>query len=236
MRKIIASISAVILAAGFLAYNALPANAAESDRHITGNGVGTATVTPDAVRFYASVTFVAKTSKEALASTSATANTVRTTLRGKGIATKDIKTSSVTTYPEYNYTQEKGSELIGYRATQSFTVVIRKAESAGEVIEAVVDAGGDAVQVNGISPFLIEGAAATQKAREAAVADAKLRANSYAKLLGETLGKVQHMTENSAPSYVFPMLGAEKMAADGLQMDLGETEVTVNITVRWALR
>jgi hypothetical protein len=32
------------------------------------------------------------------------------------------------------------------------------------------------------------------------------------------------------------MLGAEKMAADGLQIDLGETEVTVNITVRWALR
>lgn len=236
MRKIIAAISAVLLSAGFLAYNALPASAAEPDRHITVNGVGTSMVTPDAVRFYASVSSVAKTSKEALAATSKSANTVRTTLRTNGIAAKDIKTSSVTTYPEYNYTQDRGQELIGYRATQSFTVVIRKADTAGAVIEAVVDAGGDALQVNGISPFLVDGAAATQKAREAAVADAKQRASSYAKLLGESLGKVTFMTENSAPSYVFPVMGAEKAQADGLQIDLGETEVTVNITVRWALK
>jgi uncharacterized protein YggE len=235
MKKIFASLSALVLAVGLFAYNALPASANESTRHITVNGVGSASVTPDAVRFYASVSVVAKTNKEALASASKSASAVRAALKASAIATKDIKTSSLTVYPEYNYSQDRGSELIGYRATQSFTVVVRKAESAGAVIDSVVDAGGEAVQVNGVAPFLSNGAAATERAREAAVADAKARANSYAKYLGASLGRVINLTEVSAPVYTFPMLGEKAAASDGTQIDLGETEVTVNVTVRWSL-
>jgi len=235
MKKIIASVTASILALGIVAYNALPANASESTRHVTVNGVGTSTVTPDAVRFFASVSVLAKTNKEALSSASKSASAVRAALKASSIAAKDLKTSSLSVYPEYNYSQDKGSQLIGYRATQSFTVVIRKAESAGAVIDSVVDAGGDAVQVNGISPFLVNGAAATEKAREAAVADARSRANSYAKYLGASLGRVIYLTEVNAPVYTFPMVGEKAASSDATQIDLGETEVTVTVTVRWSL-
>jgi len=235
MKKIIASVTASILALGIVAYNALPANASESTRHVTVSGVGTSTVTPDAVRFFASVSVLAKTNKEALTSASKSASAVRAALKASSIAAKDIKTSSLSVYPEYNYSQDKGSQLIGYRATQSFTVVIRKAESAGAVIDSVVDAGGDAVQVNGISPFLVNGAAATEKAREAAVADARSRANSYAKYLGVSLGRVIYLTEVNAPVYTFPMVGEKAASSDATQIDLGETEVTVTVTVRWSL-
>ncbi|NCX76740.1 MAG: hypothetical protein EBX09_06875, partial [Actinobacteria bacterium] len=63
MRKIIASISALVLALGLVAYSALPANAAENSKHITVTGVGTSMVTPDAVRFFASVSAIAKSNK-----------------------------------------------------------------------------------------------------------------------------------------------------------------------------
>ena len=235
MRKVIASISALFLALGLVAYSALPANASESSKHITVSGVGTSTVAPDAVRFYASVSVIAKSNKEALASASKSATAVRGALRDSGIATKDIKTSSLTVYPEYNYSQDKGQELIGYRATQSFTVVIRKADTAGAVIDAVVGAGGDNVQINGVAPFLLNGAAATEKAREAAVADAKARANSYAKYLGVSLGRVISLTEVNAPVYNFPVMAKGAAAEDATQIDLGETEVTVTVTVRWSL-
>jgi len=233
MRKIIASISALALA--LVAYSALPANASESSKHITVSGVGTSTVTPDAVRFFASVSVVAKSNKEALASASKSATAVRGSLRDNGIATKDIKTSSLTVYPEYNYSQDKGQELLGYRATQSFTVVIRKADNAGVVIDAVVTAGGDAVQINGVAPFLLNGAAATEKAREAAVADAKARAKSYAKYLGVSLGRVISLTEVNAPVYNFPVMAKGVTSEDATQIDLGETEVTVTVTVRWGV-
>ena len=233
MRKIIASVS--VLALALVAYSALPANASESSKHITVSGVGTSTVTPDAVRFFASVSVVAKSNKEALASASKSATAVRGSLRDNGIATKDIKTSSLTVYPEYNYSQDKGQELLGYRATQSFTVVIRKADNAGVVIDAVVATGGDALQINGVAPFLLNGAAATEKAREAAVADAKARANSYAKYLGVSLGRVISLTEVNAPVYNFPVMAKGAVAEDATQIDLGETEVTVTVTVRWGV-
>jgi len=230
MRKLIAPLTALFLAIGLIAN---PANAATQNRHVTVTGVGTAMVTPDAVRFFASVSTLGTTNKAALAAATKSANAVREALKANGIAVKDIKTSSLTVYPEYNYNQNV-SELVGYRATQSFTVVIRKADNAGTVIDAVVDAGGDALQINGVAPFLVNGSAATQDARKAAVADAKDRANSYAKLLGTRLGRVLYLTEASAPSYNFPILGVEK-AADATQIDLGETEVTVTVSVRWSL-
>ena len=213
-----------------------PAQAAEPDRHVTVTGVGTINVVPDAVRFYPSVTALANKSSEALATASKTASAVRAALRNAGIATKDIKSSNLSVYPEYNYTQDRGSVIVGYRATQSFTVVIRKADIAGKVVEDVVNAGNENVTINGIVPFITKGSAAMEDARAAAVADARSRAASYAKLLGTSLGKVVFLQENSAPSYSFPRLGMAK-AEDGStpQIDLGEEEVSVSITVRWAL-
>ena len=194
-------------------------------------------VTPDAVRFFASVSILAKTNKDALSKASNSANAVRAALKAEAIASKDITTSSLTVYPEYNYSQDKGQQLIGYRATQSFTIVVRKAESAGVVIDAVVDAGGDSVQVNGVSPFLVNGATATEKAREAAVADARSRANTYATYLGTSLNQIIYLTELSAPTYTLPVASADKLESlNATRIDLGQTEVTVTVTTQWSLQ
>lgn len=234
--KLIAAFSSLaLLVAGTLTL-AGPADAAGPDRSMTVAGVGSASVAPDAVRLMASVSIVAASSKSALSQASSSATSVRNALKSEGVATKDYKTSSLSVYPEYNYTQDKGSVLTGYRATQSFNIVIRKAESAGSVIDAVVDAGNDAVQINSVTPFLSNGAAATEQARAAAVADAKSRALSYAKLLGVKLGQVISMSEVSAPVYNFPVVTMDKAAGTGsTQIDLGEQDVSVTITVVWAL-
>ena len=235
-RIIVAIALAMVSLLSIGALGLAPAQAAETSRHITITGVGTINVVPDAVRFYPSVTALAPKSAEALATASKTATAVRAALRAEGIATKDIKSSNLSVFPEYSYTQEKGSVIVGYRATQSFTVIIRKADTAGKVVESVVGAGNENVMINGIVPFITKGSAALEDARSVAVADARARATSYAKLLGVSLGKVISLQENSAPSYSFPMLGVAK-AEDGStpQIDLGEEEVTVSITVRWAL-
>ena len=100
----------------------------------------------------------------------------------------------------------------------------------------MVSAGNENVAINGIAPFISKGSAAMQEARAAAVADAKSKASSYAKLLGTSLGKVISLQENSAPSYSFPMLGVAKAEdASTPVIDLGEEEVSISITVKWAL-
>jgi uncharacterized protein YggE len=215
---------------------ALPASAATPERYVTVNAEGIVQVTPDAVRINASVSLIAGTSAQALSKTSTAAAKVRAALVAKKIATKDIKTTSISVYPEYNYTQDKGSVQIGYRASQSFEVIVRNAASAGAVVDDVVAAAGDDVQIQGATPFVLDSAKATASARAAAVANARAKAKSYAELLDVKLGKVTYLVENSSPVSYSPIMGIAK-AADSMatEIDLGNQDVTVSITIRWSL-
>jgi len=215
---------------------ALPASAATPERYVTVNAEGIVQVTPDAVRLNASVSLVAGTSAQALSKTSTAAAKVRAALVAKKIATKDIKTTSISVYPEYNYTQDKGSVQIGYRASQSFEVIVRNAASAGAVVDDVVTAAGDDVQIQGATPFVLDSAKATASARAAAVANARAKAKSYAELLDVKLGKVTYLVENSSPVSYSPIMGIAKAADSGAtEIDLGNQDVTVSITIRWSL-
>ncbi len=223
---------ALVAAAAF----ALPASAATPERYITVNAEGVVQVTPDAVRLNASVTNIASTSAAALSQTSAAATKVRNALKAKAIATKDIKTTTISVFAEYNHTQDKGSVQIGYRATQGFEVIIRNAASAGVVVDDVVAAAGDLVQIQGATPFVLDSAKATASARAAAVANARAKAKSYAQLLDVKLGKVTYLVENSSPVSYVPLMGVAKAADSGAtEIDLGKQDVTVSITIRWSL-
>lgn len=209
--------------------------AATTSRYLSLSADGTVKVTPDAVRINATVTSVAGTSKEALAATATSASAVRTTFLANGIAARDIATQSVTIYPEYKYTQDGGSVLIGYRASQNFVVVVRKASTAGIIVDAIVAAGGDNLQLNGVTPFVLDSSKATASARTIAVKNAKAKAKSYASLLGVKLGKVNHLIENSSPSSYPPIMSVSKDSAGSTEIDLGLQDVTVSISVQWAL-
>ena len=236
LSRTIASIITVSAVAGVVAL-AIPANGADTTntRYITVTGVGTISVVPDAVRFNATVSSLASTNAAALSSASKSAAAVRAALKDKGIALKDIRSANISVYPEYNWTQEAGTKITGYRASQSFDVLVRKATNAGTIIEAVVTAGGDNVQLGGVIPTTLNPAIATEDARAAAVAHAKSKAASYAKLLGTSIGKVLFLEEQSSPIYSSPFPMAKAEADSAVQIDLGEQDVTVTITVRWAL-
>ena len=234
--RTIASILTVSAVAGVVAL-AIPANGAGTTdaRYITVTGVGTISVVPDAVRFNATVSSLASTNAAALSTASKSAAAVRAALKEKGIAVKDIRSANISVYPEYTYTQEAGTRITGYRASQTFDVLIRKASDAGTIIEAVVTAGGDNVQLGGVIPTTLNPAIATEEARAAAVNNAKSKASSYAKLLGTSIGKVLFLEEQSSPIYSSPFPMAKAEADSAVQIDLGEQDVTVTITVRWAL-
>jgi uncharacterized protein YggE len=55
--------------------------------------------------------------------------------------------------------------------------------------------------------------------------------------LGTSIGKVLSLEEQSSPVYSspFPMAKAGLAADQAVEIDLGEQDVTVTITVRWAL-
>ena len=231
--RTIAALSVAIALIGGAGLSA-PANAADT-RYITISATGTTNVVPDAVRITASVSVIGKSSKEALATASTTASAVRKALTANKIATKDVATQSVSVYPEYTYPASGTPVLSGYRAAQSFDITVRAAATAGAVVDAIVDAGGDNLQINSASPFVLNNDKATETARASAVARAKAKASSYAKLLGVKLGRVIYLDETSTPS-TYPVYVASAKAEDSAtQIDLGEQKVTVSVTVRWSI-
>jgi uncharacterized protein YggE len=229
LRSVIAGVAALSLLV-------LPTAQAEAaSRYITVSAEGSVKVTPDAVKIMGQVTVVDGTNAGALAKANTSSAAVRKALLSNGVSTKDIATTSLTVYPEYNYTQDKGSVQIGYRASQSFTVVVKNATNAGVVVDAIAAAGGDYLQLQGVSPFVLDSSKATEAARAAAVKNAKAKAASYAKLMGVRLGKVNYLTESGA-SYNPPIYGVAKAAADSATViDLGTQDVSVSISVQWAL-
>ena len=231
-RKRISVIAVLMtLAAGVIS----PAAEAAASRYITISAQGSVKVVPDAVRISATATSVAETSKDALAATAKTAASVRATLKSAKIDAKDIATQNVSVYPEYKYNNDGSSTLIGYRGSQIFTIIVRAADTAGSVVDALVAAGGDNLQINGATPFILDSTQSLEAARAAAVKSAKAKASSYVKLLGVKLGKINYLIENSAPTNYTPVMAVAKAESDATAIDLGQQDVTISVTVQWSL-
>ena len=228
-------ISVVALLVSTLFALSLPVSNAAQTRYVTVKAQGSVKVTPDAVRISATASNIAATSKDALAATAKTSDAIRTVLKSANINTMDISTQNISVFPEYKYSNDGGSTLIGYRASQSFSIIVRAASTAGSVVDSMIAAGGDSVQVAGVSPFVLDSAKAADAARAVAVKNAKSRALSYAKLLGVKLGKVNYLIEESAPVSPSPIFATAKAESDATVVDLGQQEVSVSITVQWAL-
>jgi uncharacterized protein YggE len=211
------------------------AQAATPTRYISVSSTGTVKVTPDAVRLNALVSAIAKVSKEALAGANIAADKFRTSILANGIDKKYLSSTSLTVYPEYNYTQETGNVLIGYRASQSFEVIIRNAAKAGEIVDAVVASAGDALYINGVTPFVYDNSKATETARTSAVKNAKAKATSYAKLLGVKIGKIIYLQESSAPSSYPIAMTQAKSDAGATEIDLGQQDISVSVSTKWAI-
>ena len=222
-----------VLTLAIAALVAPSANAAAT-RYITISSQGSVKVVPDAVRINATSTNIAATSKEALAATAKTSAAVRAALTLAKIDKKDIASTSVSVYPEYKY-DNNTTVLVGYRASQSLTITVRAAATAGDVIDAIVSAGGDSLQLNGATPFVLDNTKAATAARTVAVKNARAKAASYASLLGVKLGKVNYLVENSAPTPYIPVMAVAKAESDATVVDLGEQDVTVSVTVQWSL-
>ena len=228
-------VGAVVLVAALVSVFGVQGAQAAPVRYISVSSVGTVKVAPDAVRLNASVSAIAKVSKDALSTANIAAGKFRSAILANGIDKKYLSSTTLTIYPEYNYTQEAGNVLTGYRASQSFEVVIRNAAKAGEIVDAVVAGAGDALYINGVTPFVYDNTKATEAARISAVKNSKAKATSYAKLLGVKIGKVIWLQESSAPSsYPISMVQA-KSDVGATQIDLGEQDISVSVSTRWAI-
>jgi uncharacterized protein YggE len=192
---------------------------------ITAVGTGSVSVAPDRAAFTFGTVSQASTAAAALAASSGNVTRIVDALRKAGVARADIQTSEVSLSPR---TDENGTAIVGYMATNSVTATMRKIADAGDVIDAAVGAGAN--QVYGPNLLASDQDAAYRNALKAAVAEARAKAETLASAAGLKLGRITTIAESGAtPQPVFSAATTLEKAAPiepGTQM----IQATVSVT------
>ena len=216
-----------------------PVHAEDLDPHrphsIQVNGLGRASVAPDKADLTLSVEVQAKSAEAARDQAAAAMTALIKALKEDNVADKDIQTSYVSLYPIYG--QDGANKISGYQLANRVTVVIHDVSKVSTIIDSAIKAGGNPVRVQGISFGIDNPEAALAQAREKAYADARAKAEQYAKLAGVTLGRVMHIIEGGGiPPMPRPYAEMSAMrsavgAASPTPIQAGEQEVSVTVEV-----
>jgi uncharacterized protein YggE len=227
------SIVAAAVAATLLAAPAWAQTQADFPSAISVTGEATVSVPPDLAQVDAGVTSDAKTAREASDANSAAMGKVLLALKSAGIEQKDYQTSRLSLQPEYAPNRQGPSPVVGYRASNRVTIRVRDVAKIANVIDTLVGAGAN--DIGGINFMVSQASKLLDDARTQAVADARRKAEIYAKAAGATLGAPLSISEEgAAPRPVFRAKIAAEMAAAPVAQ--GEETLSVTVNVSWAIK
>jgi uncharacterized protein YggE len=152
-----------------------------------------------------------------------------------GIPAKDVQTSGFSVSPRYEQRREKGPPvLVGYEVINRVRIILRDLSQVGRVLDEMVRQGANTAA--GIDFSLSEPRPVLDRARLAALDDARHRAKLYADAAGVKLGRVLLLQE-ATPAVPMPkQFGVMREAiAASVPVAPGEEEFHVSITVTYAL-
>ncbi len=247
-KKIMMTIVGILLVYGVFYVGALIRNnvkqydfigkAPRMERTITVNGYGKITGNNDIAVTTLGYSNTDKDVAKAQADNKKVIDQIYADLKKMNIADKDLQ-SDYSIYPDYNYTQIKGQELIGYRVNNSLTVKIRDLNQISNVLSLAGKYG--ATEVSGLNFTIDEPENLKTQARDKALADARVKADHLANVLGLNLGGVVSYNEYEGSSDVYQPkvmamdavggnvgLGAGPAAVSG-----GSKDVIMNVSVTY---
>ncbi len=196
-------------------------------------GTGRARTAPDLVTLDLGVEAHDATVDAAVAGSNQSMTAVQAALLDAGVAEADLRTSNLSIRTEYD---RQGRSVSGYVVNHGLTVRLRDLAGAGAVIATAVAAGGDRCRVNNLQMSVGDDAALVEQAMRSAVEDARRRAETLASSVGRSLGRALRLSEGVAQEPA--PVGARMMAAESagnVPLQAGSHEVSVSVTVEWAL-
>lgn len=208
----------------------------EIPRRVTVSGVGEVYITPDT----GIVTLGVEISNPELATAQAEAATkmdaIIAAARNAGVADDDITTGNYNIWVDRNW-ESPEQTIRGYNVSHSITIKVREIDNVGSVIEDALNAGANSV--HGISFTVEDPGDAVSQAREAAIADARAKAEDLARLTGVTLGQVVTIDEFSNNPYPTSRNGEvyAEDAAGGVAPPInpGQSSIAVQVQIAWEL-
>ena len=206
---------------------------------ITVSGEGKATGKPDVAMITLGVSRLADTVDAARNGAATSLDAMITSMTGNGVSKDDIKTQQFNISPEYDYSN--GKQLLkGFRVTNVVTAKLRDIDKTSTIVDGAITAGGNDVQVQNIA-FTIDNPDDLKKqAREAAVADAKAKAQTLASATGVSVGEPISISEGAVVSPIPYLAGAEARdaisAAPATPIEPGTQDVTITVSVTWSIQ
>ena len=157
-------------------------------------------------------------------------------LERQGVAEEKIRTTRFSIRADYQYTDDGRRRLTGYQVSHALTVEIADLESVGAAIDALSEAGGDALAFHDIEFGYAAPERLLEEARRNAVEKLQRHAQQLAAAANRELGPLLELTEVSGapgPSPPGPYLAAEMMArARPADTPISAGSGTVSVTVR----
>lgn len=161
---------------------------------------------------------------------------LRDTLGRQGVLKADFRTSSFMFREADDPDDHDGDRAKGFAVEQTLSVVVRNVARAGEVIEALVDAGAKDVSVGqGWGYAVRPGARELSAARLAAVRDARQKAEDYARALGLKIRRVILVRDQSNYSLDGPPPRAMARFDAGTVIDTPRSTLVYNVSVDFEL-
>jgi uncharacterized protein YggE len=223
------AIAAVLLATPVAAQTPPPA--------ISVTGEAMVSAAPDQAQIEGGVSSDAKTAREASEANNAAMGKVLLALKGAGIDEKDYQTSRLSLQPQYATTSkslETQKGIVGYRANNRVIIKVRDVTKVASIIDVMVGAGAN--EIGGIDFMVSQASKLLDEAREQAIADARRKAQIYARAAGVALGEPIAIAEHggAAPVVFRRMASGGKPASAPVAQ--GEETLSVTVGVSWAIK
>ncbi len=207
-----------------------------AEHTLSVTGEGKVTLTPDIATVQLGVLTERPTAKAARQAAAVAMTNVVDAVRKMGIADKDIATASISLSPTYDYPNNATPRIRGYQLQNTVTVTVRNLDQLGDLLDNSVVAG--ATTINGVNFDVADRAAAEAQARQAAVADAKAKADTLANGLGVHIAGVASVSEQvSTPVWYGRNVAGEALGAADASTPVmpGTTDVTIDVNVSFLI-
>ena len=220
------------------------ANDFPETRKITVSGQSEIKVQPNRVVYIFGIENTDKDMANAKNRNSSTMQSVINKLLAIGITKEDISTSAFSIYPRFNYNSSKSTgpsrEFVGYEVRNTFKIVSNDIKMADSILETAIEAG--ITNVNSVSFEHSQYDDYLEKARSAALLNAKKKANSMAEVFDASLGVVLTIEEPISSYSVRPynnrgMLAMSEGAGGNSDssFSVGEITISQNVIVSFSL-
>jgi uncharacterized protein len=198
---------------------------------VTVTGEGTATAVPDLVEIRAGVVTQGKTAREASEANGRAMAALLLVLKANGVAETDVQTSRFFVQPVYETNRNPPQRITGFQVANQVAVKVRDTAVVGDLVDKLAGAGAN--EFSGIS-FHVSGASKLlDTAREEAIADARRKADIYARAAGLALGRAIAIVEDGA--VVPAMARSAAMAPGATPIAPGEQQLRVSVSVTFEL-